>query len=165
MIQSGTGLAMEIEKFFVGFKLEHLVGTILRKAPIDVVMNNTKMDHFQYKKWFRTALENSFSLGKGGGEGSYVSCFKYQINTSQLLTMVWKCHSYYHIAYGPLIAYARFLSLVRLSKHSFIHISLQMWKGQEANLKGFLSCALCKLLQNMGGGGDIHLYVQDSLNV
>jgi hypothetical protein len=32
-------------------------------------------------------------------------------------------------------------------------------------LKGFLSCALCKLLQNMGGGGDIHLYVQDSLNV
>jgi hypothetical protein len=30
-------------------------------------------------------------------------------------------------------------------------------------LKGFLSCARCKLLQNMAG--NIHLYVQGSLNV
>jgi len=67
MIQSGTVLAMEIEKFFVGFKLEHLVGTILRKAPINVVTNNMKLDHFQYKNDSETGFENSFSLGKGAG--------------------------------------------------------------------------------------------------
>jgi hypothetical protein len=67
MIQSGTVLAMEIEKFFVGFKLEHLVGTILRKAPINVVTNNTKMDHFQYKNDSEQPLRIHFLWGKGGG--------------------------------------------------------------------------------------------------
>jgi hypothetical protein len=77
MIQSGTVLAMEIEKFFVGFKLEHLVGTILRKAPINVVTNNTKMDHFQYKNDSEQPLRIHFLWGKvGRGGGSCVSYFK-----------------------------------------------------------------------------------------
>jgi hypothetical protein len=49
MIQSGTVLAMEIETIFVVFKLEHLVGTILRTAPINVVTNNTKWIIFNTK--------------------------------------------------------------------------------------------------------------------
>jgi len=76
MIQSGTVLAMEIETIFVGFKLEHLVGTILRKAPINVVTNNTKLDHFQYKNDSEQPLRIHFLWGKGPG-GSCVSCFKY----------------------------------------------------------------------------------------
>jgi len=76
MIQSGTVLAMEIEKFFVGFKLEHLVGTILRKAPINVVTNNTKMDHFQYKNDSEQPLRIHFLWGKGGGK----LCFMFQVS-------------------------------------------------------------------------------------
>ncbi len=49
MIQSGTVLAMEIETIFVGFKLEHCVGTMLRKAPINVVTNATKWIIFSTK--------------------------------------------------------------------------------------------------------------------
>jgi hypothetical protein len=49
MIQSDTVLAMEIKTIFVGFKLEHLVGAVLRKAPINVVTNNTKWIIFSTK--------------------------------------------------------------------------------------------------------------------
>ncbi len=66
MIQSSMVLAMEIETIFVGFKLEHLVGMILRKAPINVVTNNTKWIIFQYKNDSEQALRIQFLWGKEG---------------------------------------------------------------------------------------------------
>jgi hypothetical protein len=68
--------------------------------------------------------------------------------------MVWKCHSTTTLPILPCLwaSYGMLDFFSCKAFHTFIHIWLQMWKGEEANLKGSFSCACCKLLQIYGEG-------------